>query len=97
MRAYVEIPLVPKLTSAQHSSQFSKKAKTKVHLVLHGSNRKSGTYEEDDLGGFGPEEDHLNKPRKTSLNMSEAGRSFAKRTGDRDDRGNACQIPDVSY
>ncbi|KAH9961425.1 hypothetical protein BGW80DRAFT_1438760 [Lactifluus volemus] len=56
------------------------------HSELHGSNRKSGTYEEDDLGGFGPEEDHLHQPRKTSINMSEAGRSSVKRTGDRDDR-----------
>ncbi|KAH8982787.1 hypothetical protein EDB86DRAFT_3085925 [Lactarius hatsudake] len=40
----------------------------------------------DDLGGFGPEEDHPHQPGKTSLSMTDAGRSSAKRTGDRDDR-----------
>ena len=43
--------------------------------------------EEYDLGGFGPEEDSPQKLRKTSLSMTEAGRSSTKRTGDRDDRG----------
>jgi hypothetical protein len=97
MRAYVEIPLVPKFASAQHSLLSSKKAKTKAPLALHGNNLKSGTDEDDDLGGFGPEEDYLHQPRKTSLSMTEAGRSSAKRTGDRDDRGNTCRTSDVSY
>ncbi|KAI0265712.1 hypothetical protein BC834DRAFT_970070 [Gloeopeniophorella convolvens] len=42
--------------------------------------------EQDDVGGFGSEEDH-HQPRKTSLNMSEAGHaSPVKRTGERDER-----------
>ena len=49
--------------------------------------------EEDDLGGFGPEEDSPQKLRKTSLSMTEAGRSSTKRTGDRDDRGDTPLIP----
>jgi cohesin loading factor subunit SCC2 len=54
--------------------------------VHQGSKRKTETDDEDDLGGFGPEEDHPHQPGKTSLSMTDAGRSSAKRTGDRDDR-----------
>ena len=77
----------------QHSSQSSKKIKAKAPSMSHGSRPKSERGEEDDLGGFGPEEDQHHQLRKTSLNMTEAGRSSAKRTGDRDDRGNTSRAP----
>ena len=59
----------------------------KTPVISHGSKHRREIDEEDDLGGFGPQEDSPHKPRKTSLSMTEAGRSSAKRTGDRDERG----------
>jgi hypothetical protein len=70
--------------------------KSKHPSVHQGSKHKTKTDDEDDLGGFGPEEDHLHQPGKTSLSMTEAGRSSAKRTGDRDDRGDPCFHVQVS-
>jgi cohesin loading factor subunit SCC2 len=90
MRAYVELPPAPKFSSSQKSSQPAKKSKVKTSSMHQGSKHKTETYDEDDLGGFGPEEDHPHQPGKTSLSMTEAGRSSAKRTGDRDDRGDSC-------
>ena len=87
MRAYVEIPLAPMFLSTQQLSQSGKKMRVKPAVVLHGSKDSTEIDEEDDLGGFGPEEDSPHRPRKTGLSMTEAGRSSAKRTGDRDDRG----------
>lgn len=86
MRAYVEIPLAPKFLSAQQPSQSGKKIRVKPVAVLHGS-KDNTEIDEDDLGGFGPEEDSPRRPGKTGLSMTEAGTSSAKRTGDRDDRG----------
>ena len=88
MRAYVEIPAAPKFLSTPQPTQNGKKTRIKPAVVLHGGKNRAEIDEEDDLGGFGPEEDSPHQPRKTSLNMTEAGRSSAKRTGDRDDRGN---------
>ena len=88
MRAYVEIPLAPKFLSTQQSSQPGKKMRVKPAGVLHGSKDSTEIDEDDDLGGFGPEEDSPRRPGKTGLGMTEAGTSSAKRTGDRDDRGN---------
>jgi cohesin loading factor subunit SCC2 len=96
MRAYVEIPAAPKFLSTPQPSQSGKKVRVKTAVVSHGSKSRAEIDEEDDLGGFGPEEDSPHQPRKTSLNMTEAGRSSAKRTGDRDDRGNTslvCSFP----
>jgi cohesin loading factor subunit SCC2 len=90
MRAYIELPPAPRYSSSQKSSQPAKKSKVKTSSVHQGSKRKTETDDEDDLGGFGPEEDHPHQPGKTSLSMTEAGRSSAKRTGDRDDRGDIC-------
>jgi cohesin loading factor subunit SCC2 len=90
MRAYVELPPAPKYSSSHKSSHPAKKSKVKTSLVHQGRKHKTKTDDEDDLGGFGPEEDHLHQPGKTSLSMTEAGRSSAKRTGDRDDRGDPC-------
>ena len=87
MRAYIEVPPAPKFFSTQRPSQLGKKVKVRPSVVSHGSKRRTETDEDDDLGGFGPEEDSPQKPRKTSLGMTEAGRSSAKRTGDRDERG----------
>ena len=67
--------------------------KAKPPVVSHGSKGRTKMDEEDDLGGFGPEEDSPQKLRKTSLSMTEAGRSSTKRTGDRDDRGDTPLIP----
>jgi cohesin loading factor subunit SCC2 len=86
MRAYIEVPPAPKFLSTQ-PSQPGKKVKMKPPVVSHGSKRRTEIGEDDDLGGFGPAEDSPQKLRKTSLSMTEAGRSSAKRTGDRDDRG----------
>jgi cohesin loading factor subunit SCC2 len=86
MRAYVEIPFAPKFLSTQQPPQSGKKV-VRPTVVSRGSKDREEIDEEDDLGGFGPEEDSPHRPRKTSLSMTE-GRSFAKRTGDRDDRGN---------
>ncbi|KAH9175682.1 hypothetical protein EDB89DRAFT_2135583 [Lactarius sanguifluus] len=86
MRAYVELPPAPKYFSSQKSSQPEKKSKVKMSHVHQGGKHKTETDDEDDLGGFGPEEDHPHQPGKTSLSMTDAGRSSAKRTGDRDDR-----------
>lgn len=86
MRAYIELPPAPKYSSSHKSSQPAKKSKVKTSSVHQGSKRKTETDDEDDLGGFGPEEDHPHQPGKTSLSMTDAGRSSAKRTGDRDDR-----------
>ena len=60
--------------------------RAKSTVVLHGS-KDSTEIDDDDLGGFGPEEDSPRRPGKTGLSMTEAGTSSAKRTGDRDDRG----------
>jgi cohesin loading factor subunit SCC2 len=79
MRAYVEVPPAPKFFSVAQSSQ------THTGKGVGGKHRQ--TDEEDDLGGFGPQEDSPRQPRKTSLSMTDAGRPSAKRTGDRDDRG----------
>ena len=87
MRAYVEIPVAPKFLSMPQPSQSGKKVKLKPVAVSHGSKDRAEIDDDDDLGGFGPEEDSPHQPRKTSLSMTEAGRSSAKRTGDRDDRG----------
>ena len=91
MRAYIEVPPAPKFLSVQ-ASQSGKKAKVKHSVGSHGSKRRTEIGEDDDLGGFGPAEDSPQKLRKTSLSMTEAGRSSAKRTGDRDDRGNTSLI-----
>lgn len=61
--------------------------RVKSAVVLHGSKDSTEIDEDDDLGGFGPEEDSPRRPGKTGLSMTEAGTSSAKRTGDRDDRG----------
>ena len=90
MRAYIELPPAPKYSSSQKSSQATKKSKVKASFVRQGSKYKTETDNEDDLGGFGPEEDHPHQPGKTSLSMTDAGRSSAKRTGGRDDRGDTC-------
>jgi len=87
MRAYVEIPLAPKFFSTQQLSQSGKNMRVKPAVVSHGSKGSRGIDDEDDLGGFGPQEDSPHRPGKTGLSMTEAGRSSAKRTGDRDDRG----------
>jgi hypothetical protein len=89
MRAYIEVPPAPKFLSAQQPSQRGKKVKSKPSVVSHGSKGRTEIYEEDDLGGFGPEEDSPQKLKKTSLSITEAGSSSTstKRTGDRDDRG----------
>jgi hypothetical protein len=92
MRAYVEIPFAPKFLSTQQPSQPGKNVRVKPAVGSHGSKDRA-EIDEDDLGGFGPEEDSPHKPRKTSLSMTEAGRSSAKRTGDRDDRGNTSLTP----
>ncbi len=89
MRAYVELP-APKYSSIQKSSQSLKKSKARTSSVHLEDIRKTETDDEDDLGGFGPEEDYRHRPGKTSLSMTEAGRSSAKRTGDRDNRGDTC-------
>ncbi|KAI9443068.1 hypothetical protein H4582DRAFT_1808792 [Lactarius indigo] len=86
MRAYVELPPAPKYFSSQKPSQHEKKSKVKTSHVHQGDKLKTETDDEDDLGGFGPEEDHPHQPGKTSLSMTDVGRSSAKRTGDRDDR-----------
>ncbi|KAI0290109.1 hypothetical protein B0F90DRAFT_1654815 [Multifurca ochricompacta] len=86
MRAYIELPPAPKFPSIQHPSNSARKSKVKAPLVSHEAPQKTETDEEDDLGGFGPEEDRHHHPRKTSLSMTETGRFSAKRTGDRDDR-----------
>jgi cohesin loading factor subunit SCC2 len=86
MRAYIEVPPAPKFLSTQ-PSQSGKKVKVKPLVASHGSKRRTEIGEDDDLGGFGPAEDSPQKLRKTSLSMTEAGKSSAKRTGDRDDRG----------
>lgn len=90
MRAYIELPPAPKYFSSQKSSQPSKKSKVKMSSIHQGRKHKTETDDEDDLGGYGPEEDHPHQPGKTSLSMTDAGRSSAKRTGDRDDRGDTC-------
>jgi hypothetical protein len=87
MRAYVEIPFAPKFLSTQQPSQPGKNVRVKPAVGSHGSKDRAEIDEQDDLGGFGPEEDSPSKSRKTSLSMTEARRSSAKRTGDRDDRG----------
>jgi cohesin loading factor subunit SCC2 len=92
MRAYVEIPIAPKFLSTQQSSQSGKKMRARPTVVLHG-NKDSTEIDEDDLGGFGPEEDSPHRPGKTGLSMTEAGTSSAKRTGDRDDRGSTSITP----
>ena len=86
MRAYVELPPAPKYSSSHKSSYPTKKSKVKPPVVHQGSKHRTEPDDEDDLGGFGPEEDHPHQPGKTSLSMTD-GRSSAKRTGDRDDRG----------
>jgi len=86
MRAYIEVPPAPRFLSTQQPTQSGKK-KVKPQLASHGSKDRAEIDRWDDLGGFGPEEDSPRRPRKTGLSMPEAGRSSAKRTGDRDDRG----------
>jgi len=87
MRAYVEIPLAPKFFSTQQPFQSGKKMRVKPAVLSHGSKDSTEKDEEDDLGGFGPEEDSPRRPGRTGLSMTEVGTSSAKRTGDRDDRG----------
>src|SRR5712671_1566287 len=84
MRAYIEVPPAPRFLSTQQPTQSGKK-KVKPQLASHGSKDRAEIDRWDDLGGFGPEEDSPRRPRKTGLSMPEAGRSSAKRTGDRDD------------
>src|SRR5258708_17893194 len=79
--------------AAQQLYQTGKKMRGKTAVVLHGSKDSTEIDEEDDLGGFGPEEDSPHRPRKTGLSMTEPGRSSAKRTGDRDDRGSRSPTP----
>ncbi|KAI0064180.1 hypothetical protein BV25DRAFT_1934347 [Artomyces pyxidatus] len=86
LQAYVQLPPAPKAWSTP-SSHSVKKATFKTPVSsLKGKHKMEVDDDEDDLGGFGVEEDDY-QPRKTSLAMSDLAKSSAKRTGDRDDRG----------
>ncbi|KAI0051083.1 hypothetical protein FA95DRAFT_1554896 [Auriscalpium vulgare] len=87
MQAYVELPPVPKTwsVSSMTSASQNKSLKTPVSS-RKGKERMDHDDDDEDLGGFGTEEDdHI--PRKTSLGTGDTVKALGKRTGGRDDRG----------